>query len=302
MKVADPLWRRMRDRFNNLITLANATRAVLIGLNPHLTDDVTNTAATPALSAVLNAETMRDAQQSLYVAYEAHRASGTYHAAADSTNTMASPPTAKSVYDLLNNLKTKYNAHRVLTGSSVHGAADSTNVVSAADADTKAKAVTLANAIRTEYEAHRILTTSSVHGAADATNAVTVAAVTSASTWVEIAALADNIRTKYEAHRILTAGSVHGAADNTNSATVAAVGTVDTLDIACANDLKAKVNAHLILVSSHKIVEQTFKVVGADATTSAGALVLTREVLGNYQNHISRAVYAAASAPAVETI
>lgn len=302
MKYAGPLWKEMRDRFNNLITLANTTRAVLIGLNPHLVDDGTNTASAATVASLLNAEAMRDAHQALYVAYEAHRASGTYHAAADATNTLAAEPTPKAVYDLLNNLKTKYNAHRVLTAGTVHGAADSTNVVDAANATTKATAITLANQLKAKFNAHIILTAASVHGHVDAVNTVVYIDAPATATWSHLRNLADQIRDQYEAHRVFTDDSCHGAADNTNSATVELVGDVDTRDIACVNDIKAKFNAHLILASSHKVVEQTFKVLGTDATTSATALTLTREVLANYKNHISRAVYAAASAPAVETI
>lgn len=39
---------------------------------------------------------------------------------------------------LANDLKTQYEAHRVLTTSSVHGAADATNVVTAADVSSTA--------------------------------------------------------------------------------------------------------------------------------------------------------------------
>jgi hypothetical protein len=78
---------------------------------------------------------------------------------------------------LLNDIKTQYEAHRVLTAGSVHGAADSTNVVTAADATNLATLITLADDLRTQYEAHRVLTAGAVHGAADTTNAVTATAV-----------------------------------------------------------------------------------------------------------------------------
>lgn len=116
----------------------------------------------------------------------------------------------------LNDLKAQYNAHRVLTAGSVHGAADSTNVVSAADATTQETAYTLANAIKTAYEAHRVLTAGSVHGAADSTNTVSAADATTLATLV---ALTEELVVDYEAHRVLTAASVHGGADSTNAVT-----------------------------------------------------------------------------------
>lgn len=301
MKMASPIWRLVRDRFAGLINIANMSRVLVAGMNPHLADDGTNTASAAVANLVIDAETVRDATQAVYTAYEAHRASTSFHAAADNTNALAAVPTPKQAMDLLNNLKAKYNAHRQLTAGGVHGGADTVNAVSAADADTKAKAITLANALRTAYEAHRVLTAGSVHGAADATNAVSVAALASTATWDLIAALADNLRAKYEAHRQLTTNNVHGAADNTNSATVAAVSTVATRDYAAINDIKAKLNAHILLAASHPIIDQSFTVSKAGATTEATAVALTREVIEDYKNHISRARMLSAY-PAIEAI
>lgn len=300
MKYAGPLWKAMRDPFASMIRMANAMRGLVMGLNPHLVDDSTNTAAAADI-ALDSIEEVRDASQALYVAYEAHRASGTYHTAADETNTLSAVPTPKATYDLLNQIKAKYNAHRVLTAGGVHGEADSVNAVATADADTKAKAIALANALRTAYEAHRVVTDPAVHGAADATNVVTVAALASTATWVDIAALADNLRTKYEAHRILTAESVHGAADNTNSMSVTAVGTVLSRDYLCINGLKEKFNLHIILGTSHAVIDKSVKITSADGSTEATAVALTRELILDYRKHISRATYLS-DYPALEEI
>jgi hypothetical protein len=120
---------------------------------------------------------------------------------------------------LLNEIKTDYEAHRVLTAGSVHGGADATNTITAANASDTATRIALANDLRAKYAAHRIMTSGSVHGAADATNVVTAPVATDDATALMLAL---DIKAKYNAHRILTAGSVHGAADNTNAVTAAA--------------------------------------------------------------------------------
>lgn len=138
------------------------------------------------------------------------------------------PPVAELIA-LANELKTDYNAHRVLTSGGVHGAADSTNAVSSADATDIATAITLLNEIRTDYAAHRVLTSGTVHGAADSTNVVTAAVATDGQTALTLAL---DLKAKYNAHRVLTSGGVHGAADSTNVvSSTASRGTVVAGDI-----------------------------------------------------------------------
>lgn len=133
--------------------------------------------------------------------------------------------TTQQAIDLVNELKADYNAHRVLTTASVHGAADTTNVTAAADATTLATAYTLANELKVDYEAHRVLTAGSVHGGADSTNTISAANATTLATLIT---LVNELRTDFEAHRVLTAGSVHGAADATNTVTTAAITQLST--------------------------------------------------------------------------
>lgn len=162
---------------------------------------------------------------------------------------------------LANELKADYEAHRVLTAGSVHGAADSTNVVSAADATDLASSLTLANEIKVDYEAHRILTAGSVHGAADSTNAVTAADATDLDTLIT---LVNDLRTQYEAHRVLTAGGVHGAADTTNVVSAAAVGSTVQVHVLTATQLPSQTTAAIGVVT-------TLGTVCATATTFATA-------------------------------
>ena len=167
---------------------------------------------------------------------------------------------------LVNELRSVYNAHRVLTGASVHGHADSTNSVGSpaatdlASAETlaneiKAKlnlhylmlskleeAITLVNGLATEYEAHRVLLTS--HGVADAVNLITAPVATDLAT---ADALANDIKAQYNAHRVTVAG-VHDNADSVNS-----VGSADATNLASlqtlANEIKTKYNLHLVSFS-----------------------------------------------------
>lgn len=170
----------------------------------------------------------------------AHDAQSGVHTVNDTITTSSSVNTGV-LFDLLNELKTDYEAHRVLTAGGVHGAADSTNAVTAANATTTATAVTLANDLKTQYEAHRILTASSEHGAADSTNVITAADSTDLAT---VLVLANDLKTQYEAHRVLTAGSVHGAADSTN--TISENDVAELADMVTnVNELKADLNTHI---------------------------------------------------------
>lgn len=148
---------------------------------------------------------------------------------------------------LVNDLKAMYEAHRVLTTGGVHGAADSTNVVSSPNATSLATAITLANDIKTQYNAHRQLTAGSVHGAADTTNVVTSANATDLATLIT---LVNEIRVDYEAHRVLTTGGVHGAADSTNVVTAPTVGSTTDYHIFTAAQLPTQTTAAIGAVTT----------------------------------------------------
>jgi hypothetical protein len=173
---------------------------------------------------------------------------------------------------LVNELKTDYEAHRVLTAGPVHGAADTTNVVSAADATDLSSAITLANEIKVDYDAHRILTAGSVHGAADTTNDVTAADATNLSSLIT---LVNDIRTQYEAHRVLTAGGVHTNADNTNVVSAASIPSTVQVHILTAAQLPAQTTAAVGSVTTlGTVVAQatTFGTSGLDEVSGATAI------------------------------
>ena len=300
MLVSNPILKDLITIMDALITAVNTLSSVVFtGEAPHKTDDtadVVSAANAGDLDAVVNLEWALD------VAYAAHLGSTSYHIAADSTNTLTATTVYAKIKALADELKTKYNAHRVLTSGSVHGGADSTNVVSAAAVSSKATAVTLLNELKTDFNAHIAMTSGSVHGAADATNPVTLDDLTSSSTWTEIAAMADSIRTKYEAHRVLTADSVHGAADSTNTMTASAVGTLQTSINTYLNEFKTDFNAHILFLTSHYTVDQSMKITAANASSLATSVTLINEAKASFNDHISRASEVAMTVPTLDEL
>ena len=289
MKRGDPILKALVDRLDKLINGHNRLVAIIFGgQNPHEANDATNVVTVAA--AVDDIDEVINLEQDLIDQYEAHLADTGAHIGADSTNVVTELGVAKEVYTLLNEIKVDYEANRVNV-TTHHGAADSTNTVAAvADADTKAKAITLAMALKVAYEAHRILTAGSVHGAADAVNAITAADLTGTSTWTQIAALADDLRAMYEAHRVYTTSSCHAGADSTNTVTAGAVSTVTTALYAGLNELKGDFNAHIAESgTSHQVIDQSMKITAANATTLATSIALVNALKTAYADHISRA-------------
>lgn len=94
----------------------------------------------------------------LAAAYTAHVSAsgdGSPHNSPDAAHDLVAPPATNlaTAQTLLNDVKAKYNLHRVTTTSHL-GASDSTNTVAAADATNAATATTLANAIKVAFEGH----------------------------------------------------------------------------------------------------------------------------------------------------
>lgn len=296
---AGPIWKAMFPRLNDLINGHNElVRIVLAGKNPHETNDATNVLS---VGKAADLDSVVDLEQDLITQYEAHLADTAVHVGADSTNVVTELGVPTEIYTLLNELKVDYEAHRVLTAGSVHAGADSTNTVTAADATTKATAITLSNDLRTQFIANYANITSH-HGAADATNPPVLAALESDATWTLIAAAADELRTSYEAHRVLTTDSVHGLADSTNTVTATAIGGVAAATYAGLNELKGDFNAHILEVGSyhlHSDISMTEE--NVDATTLANSITLVNSLRANYIDHISQAEEVAAG-PLVSTL
>lgn len=249
---------------NDFITSAGATalyallNEIQTDLNAHMQDgtahtnddDVTAQNNTTQASSKATAYALAN---SLKTTYNAHRVvlldatEGAVHGAADATNvteftTLTATSTWQEIIDAANELRTDYEAHRILTTGSVHAAADSTHVISAAassgvsthtndddvtaqvaasDATTLATAIILVNAIKTAYEAHRIVEEDDaeavVHTAADETNTATYDSLLSTATLLEVNGLMEDVITAYTAH--LADTSAHANADTSNTVT-----------------------------------------------------------------------------------
>lgn len=283
---ADPLQKVLAPRLQAMIDAINEIgRVSIAGQNPHKVNDTANVLT---LTTANDVDTAVDLYQEVITRYEAHIDSTAYHLAADTTNVVTEVGVPQEIYTLLNEIKTDYELNRVNT-TSHHGATDDVNTVSAADADTKAKAIILSNDLKTQLNAH-MATLESVHGAEDAANPVVVDDLDSDATWEAIATTSDALRTAYEAHRQLTAGSVHAGVDSTNTVTAAAIGAFATAVYAGINELKADFNAHAAEFGTFHAVKDYSNTIPADDASSEVTLITLANAIGvSYPDHISRA-------------
>ncbi len=120
---------------------------------------------------------------------------------------------------LINEIYTDFNAHVILTTGTVHGVADSADVVTIASATNTATRIARMNALRAAYQLHVQKTAGGVHGAADSADVLTSPVCTDDSTCL---VLALEFKEKYNLHIPKTSGGVHGLADGTNVTTAAA--------------------------------------------------------------------------------
>jgi len=120
----------------------------------------------------------------------------------------------------LNLIKTKFNAHVVLTTGSVHSNSDSADVVSTANATNAATRLALANALRAAYAAHRVKGSGGspaihINVGGDTTNIVTAPAATDDES---VLVLALELAAQINAHEAGT--TWHTIADATNTITI----------------------------------------------------------------------------------
>lgn len=116
----------------------------------HKTDDT----ATVTTADADDEDTLVALANALKAAYNTHRASTTYHAAADTTNTVSSSDATDeaSAITLINEIKADLNAHRSQTG--VHLTTDSHNQTVLANATDEDTAYALVNEIKRRYNGH----------------------------------------------------------------------------------------------------------------------------------------------------
>lgn len=109
--------------------------------------------------------------------YNTHKNSAVYHTAADPGNLVAAAAatTEGTCVTLANDIRTCYEAHRVLVGGGpCHGQADAVNAISAAVCTDLDTAVVLLKDLKAKFEAHRINVAGAppVHAAADTTDVI----------------------------------------------------------------------------------------------------------------------------------
>jgi hypothetical protein len=189
--------------------------------------------------------------KTLYLAirpsYVAHIANspGAYHTAPDTVDVLGAVPVIVDEADLavdMNNLKAQYNLH-LINVTAVHGTADVTNGITAANAvqGDLTSFITLVNQMKPKLNAHFALGATTHPGGADTDHTITAAAVTLPAGLFD---LVNDIHDKYEAHRV-DATVAHNIADVTNilNALLYPVANL-TMLVAAAADIQTKLNAH----------------------------------------------------------
>lgn len=109
-------------------------------------------------------------------------AGGAWHTVADGTNTITAPAatTLATAITLVNEIKIKYNAHRILVGGGpVHPFADTVNSVSSPASTDLPSAIILTNEIKAAFNRHRLenVAAGNVHAIDDIVEVVTAATV-----------------------------------------------------------------------------------------------------------------------------
>jgi phage tail sheath protein FI len=245
----------------------------------HLNDDDVNLVTAADTTVVTDTVTLA---ADLDTQYNAHRADIGVHASGDGVNTTATTPSDEATtITFANELRTAYEAHRILTGG-VHGIADNVNYVSAPVATDLETAITLLNDIKTQYEAHRQLGAPTHGVGADSSNIVTAAD----ADFTPILTLVNDVKTQYNAH--LTAvdvatNRVHESNDTANQES-----TVDATDqasaITLANALKVVYNAHLTQIV-HATDDTTNTVAAAAAVDIPTVYTLLNELKADFNAH-----------------
>jgi len=98
---------------------------------------------------------------------------------------------------LANDLKAKYELHRVKVAGNVHWAADAANAIAVVDATDEASLVALANDLKAKFNAHAIKVSANTHRFADAKAVTAVADATDTAT---ACTLVNAIKALYNAH------------------------------------------------------------------------------------------------------
>lgn len=237
----------------------------------------------------------------------------------DSYNPLSLRPFLSSLVSLANDVRARYEAHRVLTPA--HAIADAVNAVVPGPCTDLASAIGLLNDIRTRYGAHRVQAAVHVsndtvnvvtapaatdatsayvlandllevfslhqayagpHLAADAVNVVSVIDASDILTLIDLIELPAGIRYSYNAHRV---GPVfHSVLDEVNSALSPEVIGLPSA-IVFLNDCKRRFNTHLSQAGVHLSPDETYAVTAADASDLPTAITLANQIKSRFNLH-----------------
>jgi hypothetical protein len=131
--------------------------------------------------------------------------------------TTRGPETLAETYTVLNDLKAKYEAHRVDLDH--HDLANSTDAVTSPDATTFPTAVTLADELKVDFTNHRTDTNEDSHPVDDDSSVITAASAP--ATLADLITLTKDILAQYLAHIRDTSHAWHNSAPDTTSAPAA---------------------------------------------------------------------------------
>ena len=190
------------------------------------------------------------------------------------------------VISLANELKAKYNAHRIQPG--IHPVNDFVNVVVSFNATNEPTVITLLNEMVLKYTGH--LTQATIHVNDDNINTISA---TPASNIYEAVALAELIRAAFSigdsaigAPGHINSSNLHLISDGVNYlVTPDSVNLTQSIEI--LNELKSDFNSHRTLSGVHSPNDTLNVVVVADATNLATAYALAGDIYTNYNTHIA---------------
>ena len=229
----------------------------------------------------------------------------TVHKINDTTNTITAPAAVDiaSTNTLLNDLKTKINAHLIQPGA--HLLSDSQNTITTPNSTDVASpyttATALANAIRNWLGSHTSqflnfnnqgLQQSGTHYYLDNTNRMTVSAVTDNTDLTSIMLLVNDIRSTYEGHRVQTRRLIHYKTD-LSLLTMTSPFTSFSEAQLVLNDVKLRYNYHLVSPLVHDSNDTNNDVTADDATDPnpewPTAAALANDLKAMLNAHLSQA-------------
>jgi hypothetical protein len=185
---------------------------------------------------------------------------------------------------LVAELTLDYATH--IANLTVHGAADTTNVLGTTYTMTTADHVTeRLNALKALFNDHIVLTSGSVHGATGAADAIATANA-SATDYDSMIALANALRTKFIAH-LAQGAAIHSTADVTTTVSGGAVSYPSGI-FDLGTEMITRMNAHFPSVTYHNVGDVQ-AIAAVTPSTIALLITLAVEVYTDLTAHLRAA-------------